>query len=362
MFCYSRKNLTKPHVHFHFCPKSTKQQQQHQYRFNRQRKNSLLQGVVETTENHTNSKFVYYLGDAVYKWKLWGALIASATGLLLSFFTVLVHFDTIIAPRLWVRLFRDGSLFERNWILLLLLFWAGAVFVSTSTLSLGESQANAFFAAWFALASMAVNYKVWRDCAFAGGTDNDDLPHAVFRRETSRNWFWVAIFSFIFAVAATDMFFNRREIKLQYRGQTLDLIDEDWLIILVAVWAEVLVCLIAIAMNEIIAAATTYQVPFCNVIFVIGWRQLEVLVILLATGTKFYVILEYAAAVDGVISGLSNSYFGVWGSFLNSIFCLGTWLRENKDIEYFIREKRKEVVQRRAVLRSNSIDDMLSEA
>jgi hypothetical protein len=329
-----------------------------------------LQGAVE--KENPNSKFVYFLGDAVYRWKLLGALIASASGLFLSFLTVLVHFDTIAAPRFWVRLFRDGSLFERNWILLLLLYWAGAVFVSTSTLSLGESQANVFFAAWFAFASMVMNYKVWRDGAYA---DDNNGPHDVFRRETSRNWFWVAIFSFIFAVAATDMYYNRREIKLQYRGQTLDLIDNDWLIILVAVWAEVLVCLIAIAMNEIIAAATTYQVPFCNIIFVIGWRQLEVLVILLATGTKFYVILEYAAAVDGVISGLSNSYFGVWGSFLNSIFCLGTWLRENKDIEYFIREQRKELVRsntvngnqhhhnnsKRTIPRSNSIDDVLSE-
>lgn len=291
----------------------------------------------------------------MYRWKLWGALIASVSGLLLSFITVMLHFDTILAPKLWVRLFRDGSVFERNWIIALIVYWAGAVFVSTSTLSVGESQANVFFAAWFAFSSMALNFKVWRD--------SSDFPDSVFRRETSANWFWVSIFSFVFAVAATDMYFNRKEVVLQYRGQTLDLVDNDWVIILTAVWAEVLVCLIAIAMNEIIAAATTYQVPFCKVIFVIGWRQLEVLVILLATGTKFWVILEYAAAVDGVISGLSNSYFGVWGSFLNSIFCLGTWLRENKDIEYFIRERNDRRLNNRKTTRtSGDADGDLEEA
>lgn len=289
----------------------------------------------------------------MYRWKLWGALIASASGLLLSFITVLMHFDSILAPTIWVRLFRHGSVFERNWIVLLILYWAGAVFVSTSTLSVGESQANVFFAAWFAFSSMALNFKVWRD--------SSDSPDSVFRRETSSNWFWVAIFSFVFAAAATDMFFNRKEVLLQYRGQTLDLVDNDWLIILIVVWAEVLVCLIAIAMNEFIAAATTYEVPFCKVIFVIGWRQLEALVIILATGTKFWVILEYAAAVDGVISGLSNSYFGVWGSFLNSIFCLGTWLRENKDIEYFIHERNGRLLNNRRA-RENDIDNELEEA
>jgi hypothetical protein len=187
-----------------------------------------------------------------------------------------------------------------------------------------------------------------------------DFPHAVFRRETSRNWFWVSMFSFIFAVSATDMFFNRNEVLLQYRGQTLSLVDNDWLIILVTVWTEVWVCLIAIAMNEIIAASPTYHLAFCKVILVIGWRQLEVLVILLATGTKFWVILEYAAAVDGVISGLSNSYFGLWGSFLNSIFCLGTWLRENKDIEYIIRERNKEFRSNNKRT-ANSVDEFIAE-
>jgi hypothetical protein len=33
---------------------------------------------------------------------------------------------------------------------------------------------------------------------------------------------------------------------------------------------------------------------------------------------------------QGVINGLSNAYFGIWGSFFNSVFAFGTWLHENK--------------------------------
>lgn len=53
------------------------------------------------------------------------------------------------------------------------------------------------------------------------------------------------------------------------------------------------------------------------------------------------VILEYTA-VGGLINGLSNAYFGAWGSFFNSVFCFGTWLKENKNIDFFVRESNEE--------------------
>ena len=64
---------------------------------------------------------------------------------------------------------------------------------------------------------------------------------------------------------------------------------------------------------------------------------MEGLLILLSTGLKFWVILRYAA-VDGVIPGLSNAYFGVWGSFFNGVFCFGTWLREHENMEFLVLE------------------------
>lgn len=202
---------------------------------------------------------------------------------------------------------------------------------------MGESQANVFFTSWIAFISTAMNLGVWRESA--------NLPKIVLGsyRETSLNWMWTMFFSSIFAGAATDIYYNRDEIVLQFRGQTLDLIKKDWIIILCVVWTEVGICILAIILNE--SLDDSWQMPCWvdrpnrNLRYrcVFGWRHVEGLVILVATGAKFWVILEYTA-VDGVIPGLSNGYFGVWGSFLNGVFCLGTWLRENRHIETVVRE------------------------
>jgi hypothetical protein len=280
--------------------------------------------------------YFFFAGGVVYRWKLWGAIYMSSAGVALSLLSVLVHFDTIAAPTLWVSLFRDGSLAERNWILFLVLFWAAAVHVCTSTLSVGESQANVYFTTWIAFASTALNYGVWRESAGL-----QSFASKLTSRETTYNWIWISFFSFIFAGAATDMYYNRDQIVLRFRGQPLDLATKDWTIILSVVWSEVTLCLTAIVLNE--SFQTSWRLP-CVVSrrdhkyrCVFGWRQLEGPVLLISTGCKFWVILEYAA-VDGVIPGLSNAYFGVWGSFFNGVFALGTWLRENKNIEYIVRD------------------------
>lgn len=263
----------------------------------------------------------------------------SSAGVALSLLTVVVHFDTVMAPKLWVSLFRDGSLAERNWIWILVLFWASAVHVCTSTLSVGESQPNVYFTTWIAFGATAMNYGVWRESA---GLPAVTVQVTTLSRETTYNWVWTCFFSYIFAGSATDMYYNRDEIVLRYNGDALDLVTKDWIIILSVVWSEVAVCLTAIMLNES-SFQTSWQLPCVvtrstgNYRCVLGWRQLEGVVIGLATGCKFWVILRYAT-VDGVIPGLSNAYFGVWGSFFNSVFALGTWLRETKNIEYIVRD------------------------
>ena len=62
---------------------------------------------------------------------------------------------------------------------------------------------------------------------------------------------------------------------------------------------------------------------------VLGWRQCEGLIILLMVGVFFFLLFVHSG-VDGVVNGLTNSYFSLWGAFFNSVFLLGTWLRENK--------------------------------
>ena len=65
----------------------------------------------EVVQNPSDlDRYFYYSGGVVYQWKLWGAIYCSSAGVALSFLTVLVHFDTVVAPNLWVALFHDGSL------------------------------------------------------------------------------------------------------------------------------------------------------------------------------------------------------------------------------------------------------------
>jgi hypothetical protein len=303
---------------------------------------------ASTTVIVPSDKYFYLFNGIVYRWKLWGAIYMSSTGVALSLVSVLVHFDTVFAPKIWLSLFRDGSLAERNWILLLIVFWAAAVHICTSTLSVGELQANVYFTTWIAFGSVAMTYGVWRESAgLPSLLAFNKVENGGYYRETTHNWMWILMFSSIFAGAATDIYINRRKIVLQYRGQLLDLVDHYWIIILSVVWSEVAICLMAIAFNEYFHTTTSSSCrlpcvvsrPARKVTYrcIFGWRQFEGFILAVATGCKFWVILEYAA-VDGVIPGLSNAYFGVWGSFFNGVFALGTWLRENKNIEYIVRE------------------------
>jgi hypothetical protein len=231
----------------------------------------------------------------------------------------------------------------------MLVFWAAGVHICTSSLSVGENQANVFFTTWIAFGSIALNYGVWRESA--GLPSMADKIMNSHNRETTYNWLWTALFSSVFAGSATDIFYNRDDIELRFGGKILTLSDRDWYFILSAVWAEVILCILAVFLNEWFPES-----PQCPCgrqrqggIFrcIFGWRQIEGLVILIWAAGKFYVILEYTA-VGGLINGLSNAYFGAWGSFFNSVFCFGTWLKENKNIDFFVRESNEEEAEESA--------------
>lgn len=205
-----------------------------------------------------------------------------------------------------------------------------------------EVQANVYFTAWIGFGSVALNYGVWLESAgFPPLAELVNRHH----RETTYNWMWTALFSLIFAGSATDIYYNRAELELRFNGETLNLDSGDWILILTLVWAEVGLCVAAVFFNEFFRQKR--ECPCVrkgengNYRFVFGWRQIEGLLILISAGAKFFVILEYTG-VDGVINGLSNAYFGVWGSFFNSVFCFGTWLKEKQNFEYFVRQNPEE--------------------
>jgi len=152
------------------------------------------------------------------------------------------------------------------------------------------------------------------------------------QHETTPNWIWTAVFSGIFCGAVTDLFFNKDELVFRLQGERLQLSNSDWTIILAVIWAEFALCVLVSIINETLDRSCALPLlcgPRDRVY--VGWRHLEGLIALGTLGGKCWFILTYTG-VDGVVNGLSNAYFGVWGSFFNSVFTFGTWLRENKTL------------------------------
>lgn len=293
---------------------------------------------METIRNPGQESKYVLIGTStefVFRYKLLGAFFLSAIGCFLNLVTVLVHFDTICFPRVWNRIFCDGSLWEGVWISLLVLFWAVNLHICTSSFSVGQVQANVFFTAWLAFIAVVSCLESWRELALASAVRSKssgaasrsrpsplavpqrlllsqwafrllDRPH---RRETTTNWIWTGVCSTVLAGAVSDLYYNRSAIEFLYQGSKLIIDDESWTIILSAVWAEVALCFMSVGLNEWLYKP--YRLPCrCrrkNQVYqcVYGWRQIEGLLMTLTLGGKFYVLLVYSG-VDGPINGLSN--------------------------------------------------------
>lgn len=79
-------------------------------------------------------------------------------------------------------------------------------------------------------------------------------------------------------------------------------------------------CVLAIILNESVVDTwlipLTIKRPSGIYRYACGWRQFEGLIMLAGMGAKFWVIVEFSG-VAGVINGLSNAYFGLWGTFFS---------------------------------------------
>lgn len=293
------------------------------------RQDALVQEELPEVDN--DIFFVTTGGFLVYRWKLWGAMYAGSIGVGLSLSIILAHFDTIFLPRLWMHVFKDGSLIERNMILLLMAFWAAALHICTSSLSIGEQEANVYFTTWIgklivttqnnrhsfasytiffciAFGSVGFNYGVWRESA---GLPSFSDEVNLFHRETTYNWIWIGFFSAVFAGSATDRYRNRDDIELIWRGEVLELQADNWKLVLAIVWTEVTVCVLSVILNESFIDAWYLPVTIrrSGVRYACGWRQLEGLIMLAGVGAKCWFIV-----------GKSNSFFPSNLSF--SVSCL----------------------------------------
>ena len=280
----------------------------------------------------TDKRIFQSVNGPIYYWKLVGAAIMGSVGTCICLIIVLAHFDTFCLPRLWYMAFRDKSRFEQNVLRSLVLFWAVALHVCTSSLSVGQVQGNVYFTTWIGFASSAVNYGVWRVSAgYQSLAERVNLHD----RETTYNWLWTWLCICVFAAATTDMYINRDEITFRQKGEVLTVSQRDWKLILAIVWGFATLSMVALLLNHYSTKSLEVNICGGRSRFVCGWRQSEGFLILAMVGVFFWVIFEHTG-VDGVVNGLNNAYFGVWGSFFNSVFLLGTWLRENKNLEYIV--------------------------
>lgn len=230
----------------------------------------------------------YYLtsgGSLVFRWKLWAAIYQSAAAVGLSLATVLAHLDTVLFPRQWVLVFRDGSRWEQFWLLFLMLVWMAGLHIATSVLSVGEYQSNVYFSAWIGFCAMALNYGLWRESAGLPSLTDRLTSEGTDSRQTTYNWIWTGIFSCIFAASATDIYYNRNDVELRYRGERLDLDRSDWVLVFSTIWTEVGVCVMAVTFNEGLPMLRRFHCLFRSTgVAFYGWRQLEGLIILTAIG------------------------------------------------------------------------------
>ena len=61
---------------------------------------------------------------------------------------VIAHFDSVFCVKKNRVHFRDGSLFERNLLIMLIILSVCALYISTSKFSVGEAQANVSLILW----------------------------------------------------------------------------------------------------------------------------------------------------------------------------------------------------------------------
>ena len=105
---------------------------------------------------------------SVLRWKLYGALTVSIIGIIVYLLIMFAHLDTALFPKLWTLHFKDGSHSERHLLYLLLIFWAAALHICTSSFSVGYVQPNVYFTCWFCFVTHCIKYQCMESlCQYA---------------------------------------------------------------------------------------------------------------------------------------------------------------------------------------------------
>lgn len=271
-------------------------------------------------------------GSTVLEPKLIGAIAVASAGVFFNMVILWMHLDTFVCPRVWREVFCDGSVHERNLLILLIVFWIFGLYVCTSSFSVGEVQANVYFTAWICFFSILMNYRQWRVSA-GKKTLQDRLVN---ERETCKNWCGTLLSSFIAALSVCDLYGFRNNLTFVIDGQQQKITQRNWVEVLSVVWSCVGAC---IGMLIMIHFWKKPRYPCGPSGCRFDGRFIECGVLLTMIAVWFYGILEFTE-VNGAINGPSNAYFGIWSSFFYAIATFGTWLKENRNIVHEVVPKR----------------------
>jgi magnesium-transporting ATPase (P-type) len=139
---------------------------------------SYLVLLVSTTLSEDNNEEEME-SDKITKseWKQDMTLFGSVTFLVLTFFIILVHFDTWLCPKFWWRIFRSGSKWEGMILICTMLLSLSIVFASTTSDGLGGFAAlnyNVYILSWLGLLLTIYTFNLW---LVSGVRSKYDVPN-----------------------------------------------------------------------------------------------------------------------------------------------------------------------------------------
>eukprot|EP00591_Stephanopyxis_turris_P011759 CAMPEP_0195511470 /NCGR_PEP_ID=MMETSP0794_2-20130614/3772_1 /TAXON_ID=515487 /ORGANISM="Stephanopyxis turris, Strain CCMP 815" /LENGTH=300 /DNA_ID=CAMNT_0040639065 /DNA_START=213 /DNA_END=1112 /DNA_ORIENTATION=- len=251
----------------------------------------------------------------VEDWKMSGAIAFSAVSCMLCSLIMLVHFDTVCLPRVWIRVFKNGSRIERNIIAFLIMFWAAGTYTCTSAYSVGYVQPNVYFSSWLCLVVLVHNYDTWR----LGAKYKSLYQVAIGSRSpTTLNLVGLGFFSLLSLLSLVDIYTAIRRHSDDPTMKTFDDLSEVAWIFSLGVFAGTFgLCLIILVFNHYVNHAKFKSL----------WIYGEGLILFAFMAVWTFSVFA-GTGVTSVINDASNIYFGVWGSFLFSILTFGSWFQD----------------------------------
>ena len=277
--------------------------------------------LQQDAQSDGNDEVEAVYGSTVLEPKLIGSIAVASAGLLFNLVILWMHLDTIVCPQIWRKAFCDGSIHERNLLILLTIYWIFGVYVCTSSFSVGEVQANVYFTAWICFFSIVVNYRTWRISA----GKRTLLEYLANERETAKNWVGTLICALVAAFSVCDLYAFRNNLKFVIDGREEKISAEQWIQVISLVWSCVGACLAMLIM--ILFWVNPYY--WCGIRF--DGRFIEGFLLLSMIAVWFWGLLVFTE-VNGPLNGPSNSYFSIWGAFFFAIATFGTWMKENRNI------------------------------